>query len=170
MTEIVEHEERRLTEERGKTLLAQIQQKRVIDEQSYKELAHLLNRAKEQMKLLAPKFDKPVASAKQAHTDACKLRDEALSGFEEAEQLAKEKLANYLLTHESVPEIAGVAYVQVWKAEVTEEGLVPREYMKVDTTKLNAVAGRLKGQLRIPGVRVTKAIQVRVTTDEFQAG
>jgi hypothetical protein len=165
--EHIEHEENRLVEQRGRTLFEQIQHKRIVDDQTFRELGALLRRAKEQRKMIAPRFDVPVASAYKAHKDACKLREDALATFDEAEKLAKEKLANYIITHGGqMPETEGVSYVTAWKVDITEEGQIPREYLKPDEKKLAAVASRLKGQTRIPGVRVSPVIEMRVTTDE----
>lgn len=170
IVERMEHEESRLAEQRGRTLFEQIQHKRVVDDQAFRELGALLRRAKELRDAIAPRFDKPVSSAHKAHQEACKLRDDALDPFDEAEKLAKEKLANYIVTHGGqMPETDGISYVTLWKFEITEEGQLPREYLKADEKKLGAVVSRLKGQTRIPGVKVMPVIQIKAFANEPQA-
>lgn len=61
---------------------------------------------------------------------------------------------------EYVPEVAtsaqGISSRGVWKYEVTDPALVPREYLIVDTVKLGDVARAMKETANIPGVRVYK--------------
>lgn len=52
------------------------------------------------------------------------------------------------------PKVAGIVTRQVWKFEVTDPSLVPREYLMVDEAKLGAVVRALKGDTTIAGVRV----------------
>lgn len=61
---------------------------------------------------------------------------------------------------EYVPEVStkvrGISSREVWKYEVTDLSLVPREYLIVDTVKLGDVARAMKETANIPGVRVYK--------------
>ena len=52
------------------------------------------------------------------------------------------------------PKVAGLSTRDVWRFEVTDEALVPREYLSVDERKIRGVVNSLKGSARIPGVRV----------------
>lgn len=52
----------------------------------------------------------------------------------------------------AVPRMEGVSYVTTWKARVTDERQVPRDYLIVDMQKLGAMARASKGTLVIPGV------------------
>lgn len=52
------------------------------------------------------------------------------------------------------PKVAGQSIREVWKFEVTNEALVPREYCSPDDKKIRAVVLALKGGTTIPGVRV----------------
>jgi hypothetical protein len=52
------------------------------------------------------------------------------------------------------PKVSGLSSREVWRFEIADEKLVPREYMVVDPTKVRAVVNALKGAANIPGVRV----------------
>jgi len=74
----------------------------------------------------------------------------------------KEERAEALLTRASAvtaelapppPKAAGVSTRTLWHYEVTNSSLVPREYLMVDETKLNAVVRAMKELTNIPGVR-----------------
>ena len=52
------------------------------------------------------------------------------------------------------PKVAGIATREVWRFEVTDPALVPREYLVVDESKIGKVVRALKGDAVIAGVRV----------------
>lgn len=52
------------------------------------------------------------------------------------------------------PTAAGTHTVTRWRFEVTDPSQVPREYLVVDERKIREVVTKLKGDTRIPGVRV----------------
>jgi hypothetical protein len=52
------------------------------------------------------------------------------------------------------PKVVGVQTREVWKFEVTNAAIVPREYLTVDESKIRKVVGALKGDTLISGVRV----------------
>jgi len=43
---------------------------------------------------------------------------------------------------------------KVWKFRVTNEALIPREYMTPDMVKIGGVARATKGSIQIPGVEI----------------
>lgn len=58
------------------------------------------------------------------------------------------------------PKVIGVQTKSVWKFHVENPELVPREYLVVDETKIRKVVGALKGDTKIPGVRVWEDKQI----------
>jgi DNA repair exonuclease SbcCD ATPase subunit len=52
------------------------------------------------------------------------------------------------------PKVTGISTREVWKFEVMNAAIVPREYLIVDETKVRKVVSALKGDTNIPGVRV----------------
>lgn len=52
------------------------------------------------------------------------------------------------------PKVAGVATREVWRFEITDPSLVPRQYLVVDEAKVRRVVQALKSDAGIPGVRV----------------
>ena len=51
-------------------------------------------------------------------------------------------------------ELKGMAMQTNWKFEIISEGLIPREYLTPDLTKIGGVVRALKDKTNIPGVRV----------------
>lgn len=49
---------------------------------------------------------------------------------------------------------SGISYRDVWKFQVVDDSLVPREYMTIDEKKIGGVVRALKGETNIKGVRV----------------
>lgn len=52
------------------------------------------------------------------------------------------------------PKVIGVQTREVWKFEVMDSDLVPRQFLSVDEAKIRKVVGALKGDTRIEGVRI----------------
>ena len=52
------------------------------------------------------------------------------------------------------PKVGGISVPKVWVFEITDEDLIPREYLVVDETRIRRIVTALKGDTKIPGVRV----------------
>lgn len=59
-----------------------------------------------------------------------------------------------VIVQREVPKTQGVSGVQVWKFKITNEALIPREFLMVDEKKLGAVVRAMKEKTSIPGVAV----------------
>jgi hypothetical protein len=59
--------------------------------------------------------------------------------------------------------VEGVSFMERWEFEVVDPRLVPREYLAVDEKKIGGVVRSLKGEAKIPGVRIwsTKTVAAR---------
>ena len=58
------------------------------------------------------------------------------------------------------PKVAGVSTREVWRFEITDAAQIPREYLVVDEARIRTVVQALKGDARIPGVRVYAERQI----------
>ena len=58
-------------------------------------------------------------------------------------------------------QVKGVSFADVWKYEITNEALIPREYLMPDESKIGRVARAMKDKTVIPGVKVfsTKCVK-----------
>lgn len=75
--------------------------------------------------------------------------------IEKAEQLQTRAAAVVApIISTAPPKVAGVSMREVWKFEVTDASAVPREYCSVDEMKIRKVVQALKGDAKIPGVRI----------------
>jgi hypothetical protein len=59
-----------------------------------------------------------------------------------------------VILQSTVPQVQGKSSRQQWKFRITNEALIPREYLCVDEQKLGAVVRALKDKARIPGIEV----------------
>lgn len=55
---------------------------------------------------------------------------------------------------DETPKVAGISQRQVWKWRVVDESLVPREYLKLDDTKIGAYVRAMKSTGAIPGIEI----------------
>jgi len=54
------------------------------------------------------------------------------------------------------PKVEGISFLEIWKFEITDESLLPREYLMPDEKKIGQVVRATKGTLSIPGVKIYK--------------
>jgi hypothetical protein len=54
----------------------------------------------------------------------------------------------------AVPKVAGMSIRENWKFRVTNEKLIPREYLKVDEVKIGQVVRAMKSAANIPGIEI----------------
>lgn len=74
-------------------------------------------------------------------------------------ETAAEAVAVAAVTESTVtaaPKAAGISMREVWRAKVVDPNKVPREYLIVDQSALDAIAKATKGKLNIPGVEFVK--------------
>jgi len=104
------------------------------------------------------------AAREKAAADAAKLREAGeIAKAERVEERAEmraetlEQRADVVaapVVAMDTPKIAGVVTRQVWKFEITDPRLLPREYLMPDESKIRRIVGALKGDTAISGVRV----------------
>lgn len=58
------------------------------------------------------------------------------------------------IVESEAPKTEGVSFRKIWKFRITNESKIPREYLKVDTTKIGGVVRALKGDASIAGVEI----------------
>ena len=59
-----------------------------------------------------------------------------------------------VVIEKTTPKVQGISMQKVWKFRVTNEALIPREYMTPDMVKIGGVARATKGSIQIPGVEI----------------
>lgn len=137
----------------------------VLDNVSYELVGTLVRHVKQVQGRLEEFFAEPIKRAFEAHKAALAARDRAIGELhlEEAESIAKHKLSQYFESNPDAPRLDGISFPDDWKVEITDETLVPREYMKLDMQKIYGVAIAMKEATDIPGVKVTcrKKVSVR---------
>lgn len=60
----------------------------------------------------------------------------------------------------SAPTVKGISFAKVWKFEIVDDSLIPREYLLVNETAIRKVVSALKGKTNIPGIRVFEDEQI----------
>jgi len=103
---------------------------------------------------------------RKARAEAARIEEEQrLQLAVQAEEMgaAPETVAEIIETPLPMPEpiqprtyapVAGVSARKSWKWAVTDEKLIPREYLQVNAVAINSVVSGLKGKTAIPGIRV----------------
>jgi len=61
----------------------------------------------------------------------------------------------------AVPKATGIGFTPEWGFRITDESLIPREYLMVDEKKIRAVVKAMKKQTNIPGVEAIEGTGVR---------
>jgi len=101
---------------------------------------------------------------RRAEEEKRRIEEEALRKLAEIEketeieqviQVANEKIA--IVPEVEVmekPQTVGIAMREVWKFEIVDEMAIPREYLMPDLAKIRKTVQALKGEAKIPGVRI----------------
>jgi hypothetical protein len=55
-----------------------------------------------------------------------------------------------------IPRVEGVSFRDEWDFEISEESLIPRQYLTPDSTKIRGVVRALKDATAIPGIKVIR--------------
>ncbi len=114
-----------------------------------------------------------IAQQKQLEAEAAQKKkddEQKIQLAELAEKIGDKQLVEEILdapneappvvVQADVPKVAGLSYREDWKHEITDEKLLPREYLMPDFSKITKIVRALKNTTDIPGVRV---YAVRVT-------
>lgn len=132
-------------------------------ERAEREAAAAREKAEREARELRERADKEAEAGRLA--EAAKLAQRAESKIERAEvkaetlqQAAAATVAP--IVQAEAPRVRGVATREVWKCAVEDASKIPREYLVVDEVKLRKVVAALKGDTRIPGVRVWAEKQI----------
>jgi tetratricopeptide (TPR) repeat protein len=75
-------------------------------------------------------------------------KEEAAAILDEKPQVAP------IIVPKSVPKVSGVSTQELWDFEITNESLIPRQYLTPDIKAIGKVVDGLKSKTNIPGVRV----------------
>lgn len=109
----------------------------------------------------AQKKHKAFCALEQKYTDPLDHAEELLkskmsewvTGQQVEEQEAKDKVSN---APSVIPSDNGISVREMWKCEIIDKNLVPREFLSVDTKMLNGLAKSTKGAIEVEGVRFFK--------------
>lgn len=93
-----------------------------------------------------------VAAAKAAESGRT---DHAMDLIQQAATVAAAPVAV-----RETPSVKGISFRETWRFEITDESLIPREYLIVDETKIRKVVLVMKEKTSIPGVRAYSDKQV----------
>lgn len=81
-------------------------------------------------------------------------KQEAAGKVGKAEALREQAaLVPTAVVETQVPKVDGTSVRETWKFEVTDETLIPREYLALDEAKIGAVVRAMKSATNIPGIR-----------------
>jgi hypothetical protein len=52
------------------------------------------------------------------------------------------------------PRASGLSLTETWKFSIVDASLIPREYLVPDEIKIGRIVRAMKGETKIPGVRI----------------
>ena len=101
-----------------------------------------------------------------------RAEDEKLAQAAELEKMGEKEAAQRVIEQPIAPMAAvlpkveqpqGISYTERWFFEIVNAGLIPNEYRVIDEKKIGGVVRSLKGETKIPGIRVymEKVVAVR---------
>ncbi len=125
--------------------------------------AKLIGYADEQDRLRQAEQAKADAAARQERERLDALaRKAAEAGRAAAAEKHTERAAAIVapVIQREAPKVAGVASREVWKFQVENPALVPRDYLMLDVSKIGAYVRAMKADAKIPGVRIYPEKQV----------
>lgn len=108
-------------------------------------------------------------AAQKAAADAAKAEIDRIQREAEKEAAARAKttgqpvqaVVSFTAPPPPVAKTQGVGYVPEWGFIITDESLIPREYLLVDEVKIRKVVKAMKHQTNIPGVKAIEGTGVR---------
>ena len=126
---------------------------------AYKEKVQEEIRKKEkeaQDKIDAEKKKAEALLEKAAEQETAGDKEEADETLEEAEAMEEQVEESTLKMKEipKAPETKGMTMRKIPKWRLIDKGLVPSEYLTIDTVKIGAVVRAAKGEIKIPGIEV----------------
>lgn len=132
-------------------------------ERAEREAAAAREKAEREARELRAKAEAEAAAGRQA--EAAKLAARADAKVERAEGKAEALEQAAAMTVAPVvqaeaPRVRGVATREVWRFAIDDESKIPRKYLVVDDVKIRKVVAALKGDAKIPGVRVWPEKQI----------
>lgn len=129
-----------------------------IRRQAEAEAARMEQAAREKREKEEAKAREMEAQGRQAEADAKREaaeRTEALRIQQaDAKRAAAEQIPAAPVVHIEQPKVAGISSSTVWRFEIINPGLIPREYLTPDEKAIGGVVRSLKGRASIPGVRI----------------
>lgn len=148
-------EQRRLRQEaeRAAAEAARKERERMEAEAAKAEQAAREKREREEAKARALEEQGRAAEA-EAKRKAAEEAEAARMREAEAKRAAAASMPVAPVVHMEAPKIAGVSSRQVWKFEITDAALLPREYLAPDEKAIGAVVRALGERANIAGVRV----------------
>ena len=136
---------------------------RAARERAERAAAEARAKAEQQARELRERAEAEAAAGREAK--AAKLAARADAKVERAEMNADVLQAAAAATVAPVviteaPKVAGVTMRQVWRFTIDDESKVPREFLKVDESKVRRYVEAMKADARIAGVRIYTESQV----------
>ena len=128
---------------------------KIVDVSTYTLFADWLKEIKKVVNFFSDETKEEIKSAHALHKALIAKRDRWAGKFEEAEELAKDKMKHFIEicagTGVELPKIDGISVSETWAGEVVDASLIPREYLTPDLDKLKGVTKSLKEATAIPG-------------------
>lgn len=179
----------RQVKEQAEETMSLVDALRVPDDISYRDAVVLIAEVKEQLVEMEARRDTITKPMREALASVAALFGPGISALKDAEKLLKQKVlasrdvlelraqalieeasktGNHALVKEAdevkPPDLKGVSITTTWTGVVEDASKIPKQYLVPDIKKLEEVTKAQKGQVKIPGWKVSENRRMSVTT------
>lgn len=113
-------------------------------------------------------FEQDVKSANTLHKSLKSKENQFTKPLQNAEKEIKKALLEYKNNNKEVINVDGISYKKKskYKVIIEDESLVPKSFLKIDTSALEVIAKVTNGTFEVPGVKFEKEedITIAITT------
>lgn len=118
-------------------------------------------RAEEQKRIEAQRVAEDLARKERERLAALAAKAEERGDAYKAEQFTERAAVVVApIVQTQAPKVAGISTRKYYRPEITDEALIPREYLMPDLVKISKVVRALGSDANIPGVRVVEEVSM----------
>ncbi|MBL7685943.1 MAG: hypothetical protein JNK65_07925 [Deltaproteobacteria bacterium] len=124
----------------------------VTDDKSYAAAGEILLKIKDFQKEIDSSYDPIITRAYDLHKESIAQKKRVEAPLLEAEAILKPKMSEYIKEAPEPPKVSGITSKKTWKFKITNQELIPREYLIPDEKTLGQIARTLCENATVPGV------------------
>jgi len=143
----------------------------ITDQRSLDDAVAFVLELKRGEKRVVEEFRPLKKSANHAHAVLCEAEKKYLAPIRLAADIMDDSIKKYMHVHRVAAELSdgviaplgkmrGVGESEIWKFEITDAAAIPREFLMPDEKKITGVVKAMRGETKIPGIRIYPEIKL----------